>query len=303
MTISIKKASLWKRFSAWLFDIILTITIAVGAAFVVSKVVHYDSYTEKMQAKYDQYEQKYGIDIDISEDEYEKLTDDEKAIYEAADEEFREDPEVREIQGKIFSLSLLILSLGVFSAYFIWHFVIPLLLKNGQTLGKKCFSIAVMRTNSVRITSPFLFIRSMLGMYAMETMVPLLMVMMLLFGILGSMALIIIGLIFLLQIIVMIMSKTNSTIHDLLSDTVVIDMTTQKIFESEDALVAHKEMLAEMESAQANGEEYTPINLFGNATYRTDVTEETTENVSELEETPIQAPTNEENNQDSETEN
>ena len=138
-----------------------------------------------------------------------------------------------------------------------------------------------MRTSSVKITSPILFVRSMLGMYAIETMVPLLMLLMLFFGILGSIALIVIGLILLLQIVVMTMSRTNSTMHDLLSDTVVIDISTQKIFENEDALIAYKEMRSAMESAQANGDEYTPINLFDNATYRT----------------------NEEINQDSESEN
>ncbi|MBQ9113301.1 MAG: RDD family protein [Clostridia bacterium] len=281
MTISIQKASLWKRISAWIFDMILTITIAIGAAFVISKIVHYDDYNAKMEAKYEQYEKDYGIDIDISEEEYEKLPEEEKAIYEEADEAFREDPEVLELQSKLFTLSMLILSLGAFSAYFIWHFILPLLFKNGQTLGKKCFSIAVMRTSSVKITSPILFVRSMLGMYAIETMVPLLMLLMLFFGILGSIALIVIGLILLLQIVVMTMSRTNSTMHDLLSDTVVIDISTQKIFENEDALIAYKEMRSAMESAQANGDEYTPINLFDNATYRT----------------------NEEINQDSESEN
>lgn len=320
MTITMQKASLWKRVSAWVFDLILSITIAIGVAFVVSSIVKYDDYNAKMQAKYEQYEiamqleydqlaesgnydKDYKIDITISDEELEKLPQEVRAIYEEAEEAFSEDPEVHEIQSRLFELSILILSVSAFSASFIWQFIIPLLFKNGQTLGKKCFSIAVMRTNSVKVSNSVLFVRSILGGYAIETMVPLLMILMLYFGILGSMALIIIGLILILQVVVMIMSRTNSTIHDLLSDTVVIDMTTQKIFESEDALVAHEEMIAEMESAQANGEEYTPINLFGNATYRTDVTEETTENVSELEETPIQVATNEENNQDSETEN
>jgi hypothetical protein len=65
MTISIKKASLWRRFSAWLFDIILTITIAVGFASATSAIVKYDSYVEKMDALKQQYAEEYGIDLDI----------------------------------------------------------------------------------------------------------------------------------------------------------------------------------------------------------------------------------------------
>ena len=300
MTITMQKASLWKRVSAWVFDLILSITIAIGVAFVVSSIVKYDDYNAKMQAKYEQYENEYGIDIDISEEDYEKLTDAEKAVYEEAEEAFSEDPEVHDIQARIFELSILILSVSAFSASFIWQFIIPLLFKNGQTLGKKCFSIAVMRTNSVKVSNSVLFVRSILGGYAIETMVPLLMILMLYFGILGSMALIIIGLILILQVVVMIMSRTNSTIHDLLSDTVVIDMSTQKIFESEDALLAYKEMSAAIEAAHANGDEYRPVDLFGSATYRS---EEENNDASPLEAPSIQEPTNEENNQDSEMEN
>ncbi len=268
MTITIQKASLWKRVSAWIFDMILTITIAVGAAFVTSAAVNYDSYNDKMSAKYAEYEERYGIEVGITEEEYDALSPEMKDLYEEANEAFRNDSEVRELQARLFSLSLFILSMGALIGYFIWYFIIPLLFGNGQTLGKKCFSLAVMRTNSVKITSPILFVRSMLGMCAIETMVPILLFMMLMFGVLGSIALILIGLIGILQLVVMIMSSTNSTIHDLLSDTVVVDMSTQKIFESNDALIAHKEMLAAMEAAQANGEEYTPVNLFGGASYR-----------------------------------
>jgi uncharacterized RDD family membrane protein YckC len=196
-------------------------------------------------------------------------------IYDQADKAFREDPEAQKLNNTTFSLSLLIISVGAFLGIFIWHFIIPMLFKNGQTIGKKCFSIAVMRTNSVKVSSFVLFVRSILGLYAIETMIPALMIMMLLFGTMSGVAIIVIGLIIILEFACIIMSRTNSTIHDLLSDTVVIDMSTQKIFESKDALVAYQEMIAEMEAAQANGEAYTPINLFGNATYRTDVTEET----------------------------
>ncbi|MBE7100724.1 MAG: RDD family protein [Clostridiales bacterium] len=317
MTITMQKASLWKRVSAWVFDLILSITIAIGVAFVVSSIVKYDDYNAKMQAKYEQYEvamqleydqlaesgnydKDYKIDITISDEELEKLPQEVRAIYEEAEEAFSEDPEVHDIQARIFELSILILSVSAFSASFIWQFIIPLLFKNGQTLGKKCFSIAVMRTNSVKVSNSVLFVRSILGGYAIETMVPLLMILMLYFGILGSMALIIIGLILILQVVVMIMSKTNSTIHDLLSDTVVIDMSTQKIFESEDALLAYKEMSAAIEAAHANGDEYRPVDLFGSATYRS---EEENNDASPLKAPSIQEPTNEENNQDSEMEN
>lgn len=273
MTINIQKASLWKRISAWAFDIILTITIALGFAVATSSIVDYDHYNDAFIAKQEYYEkfyeEKYNIDINpsISDEEFENLPEDIKKIYSEADRAFSQDPVAQQLQSKIFYLSLLIISISAFLSIFVWYFVIPLLFRNGQTLGKKCFSIGVMRTNSVKISNPILFVRSMLGLYAIETMVPLLMLLMLIFGALGLIALIVIGLMGLLQVWVMISSKTNSSIHDLLSDTVVIDMSTQTIFENEDALIAYKESTAKIEAEQGNGGEYTPINLFDNATY------------------------------------
>lgn len=299
MTISIQKASLWKRISAWIFDLILTITIAVGAASATSAIVKYDSYVDKMDALKQQYADEYDINLDISEEEYDALSPEELERYEQADKAFREDPEAQKLNNTTFSLSILMISIGAFLGIFIWHFIIPMLFKNGQTIGKKCFSIAVMRTNSVKVSSFVLFVRSILGLYAIETMIPALMIMMLLFGTMSGVAVIVIGLIVILELVCMIMSETNASIHDLLSDTVVIDMSTQKIFESEDALIAYKEMTAAMEAAQVNGEEYVPINLFGNATYRT---EETENDAGELNEALINAPTNEEKNQNSESE-
>lgn len=299
MTISIQKASLWKRISAWIFDLILTITIAVGAASATSAIVKYDSYVDKMDALKQHYADEYDINLDISEEEYDALSPEELERYEQADKAFREDPEAQKLNNTTFSLSILMISIGAFLGIFIWHFIIPMLFKNGQTIGKKCFSIAVMRTNSVKVSSFVLFVRSILGLYAIETMIPALMIMMLLFGTMSGVAVIVIGLIVILELVCMIMSETNASIHDLLSDTVVIDMSTQKIFESEDALIAYKEMTAAMEAAQANGAEYVPINLFGNATYRT---EETENDAGELNEALINAPTNEEKNQDSESE-
>ena len=75
----------------------------------------------------------------------------------------------------------------------------------------------------------------------METMVPVLLVTMIYFGVLGSVGTITIGLLLVLQVSVMVATQTNSSIHDLLSDTVVVDYSSQKIFESQEALIAFKE--------------------------------------------------------------
>ena len=67
------------------------------------------------------------------------------------------------------------------------------------------------------------------------------MVLMILFGLLGIVGWIALLLLLLLQIFVMVKTPTNSSIHDLLADTVVVDYASQQIFETQEELIAFKE--------------------------------------------------------------
>ena len=133
---------------------------------------------------------------------------------------------------------------------FIVYFVVPLLFKNGQTLGKKIFGLAVMRTNSVKISNPALFIRAMVGRFAIETMFPVSLIVMFCLGLLpiGPIVVILLGI---LEIVVMIVTKTNSSIHDLISDTVVVDMASQQIFDTAEEMESYKAQLAAEKAARA----------------------------------------------------
>ena len=55
----------------------------------------------------------------------------------------------------------------------------------------------------------------------------------------------------LLNLGVIIYTPTNSTIHDLLCDTVVVDIASQEIFETEEELLEHKKRLAAEKAMQA----------------------------------------------------
>ena len=82
----------------------------------------------------------------------------------------------------------------------------------------------------------------------METMFPLLIVLMIYFGYLGIIGTVTLLLFFVLQLGVMIKTPTNSSIHDLLSDTMVVDLVSQRIFETEEERIdylAEEQRLAE----------------------------------------------------------
>ncbi len=264
MSISLQKANFWKRISAYILDFILTVILTTGAALAVSEIVKYDaclaSYQARQEVFYHKIEEEHEINLNLSEEEYNALSQEERAEYAAkrdvALEELNEllqsDQEFVALHSKIFTLILLITSisllLGIVGAYFL----VPLFLKNGQTLGKKVFGLGVMRSNCVKISNPILFIRSIVGLYAMETMFPIYLFIMILFKMLDIVGIIVIALFFILQIGVMIYTQTNSSIHDLLSDTVVVDFASQHIFDSQEELIAYKQAKHEEEVKNQN---------------------------------------------------
>ena len=242
MVYDLQKASMWKRASAYIFDFILICIVAVGVCFLLSTILGYDAHIEKMEAAYSSYEEKYGIDLDISAEDFEKLSDEEKAIYKAADEEFSKDPELQQIYTLLVNYTLIITTFGVLAAYLLLEILVPLLFKNGQTVGKKVFGVAVMRVDGVKLSAPLLFVRAILGKYTIETMFPVLLVMMAFFTF-DIVSVVVILLFVILQIVVISVSKTNSAIHDLISGTVAVDMSSQLIFNSPEELMEYKKRL------------------------------------------------------------
>ena len=118
-----------------------------------------------------------------------------------------------------------------------------MLLKNGQTLGKKIFGIALVRVDGVKITPFALFVRTVLGKYTIETMIPVLMAMMIFIGVIGILApAIVLGLL-IVQIALIITSKTNSALHDHMAATVAVDLNSQMIFATAEDLMEYKKKI------------------------------------------------------------
>lgn len=240
MIYDLQKASMWKRASAALFDFIILGIVVVGLATLLSNVFGYDKYNNEVNAAYDKYEQQYGIEFEINQEEYDSKTEEEKATWDAAYEALCADEKALYAYNMVFSLSLLIATFSILLAYIILEFAIPAFLGNGQTLGKKIFGIGVMRTDGVKVVGPLMFIRTVLGKFTIETMIPVIILVMIIFNAIGIVGPIIIGLILLVQVILMIKTNTNSMIHDVLAKTVVIDVASQMIFENEEALIKYK---------------------------------------------------------------
>lgn len=243
MMLDLQKASVLKRVSAFLLDMILLLILITGFAFVLSLATGYDGYNERLEAVEQTYEEKYGVSFDISEEEYNKMTEDQRKYFDEAYAEFAKDEDALYLYNMQFNLILMISTVSILLAYVVLELILPLVFKNGQTVGKKIFGIALVHTNGVRLSTLALFVRTVLGKFTLETMIPVYIFIMAVFGTLGLTGTIMLLLILVLQIGVILITKTNSCIHDLLANTVAVDLSSQMIFDSVDAMNEYKKKI------------------------------------------------------------
>lgn len=201
------KASLLKRFSAFLLDLVILIGLSALFISILSKITDYDFYSTQL-------------------------------IYDRAYEDLIADPESVESYRRLVQLTAFNLSFGVFLAFFLGEFIIPLIFGNGMTLGKRIFGLCLMRKGGWKVNWISLLVRAVLGKYIIETMVPLLVFMMILFGSSGMIGPVIITVLFILEIILLFTSPCHQAIHDLVADTVVVEKNQKIYCSEEDAIKA-----------------------------------------------------------------
>ena len=239
MSVDLQKPSIWKRISASMFDCLLLVIVVVGIGFVLSAVTGYNEYNQTLQDAYDRYESEYEIEFEITGEEYLAMTEVEKTTYDAAYDALIKDKEAMYAYNMVLSLTMVIISGSILLATIILELLVPLKLGNGQTIGKKIFGIGVMRIDAVQITTIQLFIRTILGKFTIETMIPVYIVIMIFFNIIGIEGTIILGVLALVHLVMLCVTRNRYVIHDLLAGTVVIDIVSQKIFKDQEALLEY----------------------------------------------------------------
>lgn len=236
MGFEIQKAGLWKRASAFLLDMILTAILTVGLLAALSAVSGYDRKAQQLEDKYDAYGAEYGVSLRISEAEFNAMSKEDQEKFNAAYEALTKDPETLELYRATIKLSLFCLSLSIFIAVALLEFAVPLLLKEGRTLGKKVFGLCVVHTNCVRMEPGGMFIRSILGKYTIEIMIPVLILILLYYNAIGLAGTATLMVLLFAQIIMMVSTKNNQVLHDLLASCAVADYQSQPIYATLDEL-------------------------------------------------------------------
>ncbi len=243
--LDLQKANLWKRISAAMLDLILLFIVTTGSALLLSYMLNYDEYSRQLEERYNAIEQEHGLSLDLTEEEYNALNEEERAAYDEALESLNKDDKASYAYGMMINLSFLMITFSILIAYLLLEFLVPILFGNGQTLGKKVFGIAVMQTDGVKLTSVLLFARTILGKFAVETMVPAYIILSVFMGFLGFGGTLIIGILLAVQLFLVAFTKGRTPIHDKLAQTVTVDLASQMIFDTREELIAYKTKLHE----------------------------------------------------------
>ncbi|MCQ2087518.1 MAG: RDD family protein [Bacilli bacterium] len=242
MIYDLQKGSLIKRISAFLLDFVLIAIIATFFAWIVSLITNYSSILQEFNGHYARYEAMYGISL-TDPKLFETYTEEQLATYKDAINAMNADPEVIKCWGLVSNLPVIMVSVGFLMACLIVEFIVPIIFKNGQTVGKKVFKLGVINENGVICTKFQMFARAILGKYTIEYMIPGIIIVMMGLGTIGF-----IGPIILLAIIgtnigVVIANPNRPFIHDLVARTVVCDLSTQKTFQTYEEMIAYREQI------------------------------------------------------------
>lgn len=250
MVTDLQKASLWKRFAAWLLDAILVSVLAVGVGVALAALLGYDSYNDALNAGYARYEEEYGVTFQITQADYSAMTQQERDTYDAAYEALIADEQILKDYNMVVNQTMLIVTLGLLAAVLVTEFFIPLLLKNGQTAGKKVFAIGLIRTDAVQVNNLQLFTRALLGKFTLETMIPVYLALMAFFGILGLTGTLLLFALAVGEVILLGLTRNRSLLHDLIAGTCVVDLSSQQIFKSTQELIEYTKRIHKEKSAQ-----------------------------------------------------
>lgn len=234
-----QKANIWKRISALLLDIVILMVISVGIVLLLSLVTGYDAKADELNAFYDENQAR----LDVTQEQFDAMSDEEKASVNETASQYNN------MALTLLNLTFMFVSVGVLCGYLVTDIMFPLIFKNGQTLGKKIFGVAVMHVEGVRLSFFQLFVRTILGKYTIETMLPIFLILLWMFMPVVTLAGF--GVLLVAQVAFIIVTRGITPIHDMLAATVTVDMASQRIFNSVDEKIAYQKKLHEEATQEA----------------------------------------------------
>ena len=109
-----------------------------------------------------------------------------------------------------------------------------------------------MHKDGIRVNNVQLFTRAVLGKFAIVLMIPLYIVLMIALNSIGVISIVVLLALAIAQVVCLIVTRTNSLLHDVLAGTVAVDMESQRIFENREELIEYTKKLHAKQVGEAS---------------------------------------------------
>lgn len=230
-----QKASSLKRIAAYIVDAILFITIFTGVLLLTSYIVGYQHNYKLLEAKYIE----HGVYV-IKNGTY-SFCDTSKEVCVNAWKNFNLDKEACFYYDHSIELITLMITVSTFLSFLILEFLVPMIFKNGQTIGMKCFRIGLIDNKGIKVKPIQIFIRFLFGKFLVSTMLPIYGLIFMYFNLNGGFYGFVLAVgILIVDLVMTIFSKTKSGISNSISSVYAVDMDETYFFNSVEEMVERK---------------------------------------------------------------
>ena len=223
------------RFAAFIIDAILLVILLTGCLYIFSMIFQYDAHLATLESEY--IKEGYLI-LNVEKNIYEYLAET-APNYNAVLESVKNNQVILQEQQYLATYTTNVPALSIAIVLLILEFIVPLFLKNGQTVGMKVFKIALISNNNIRISSLQLFARCLIGKIAILGVIPMFAISYILInptgGLLGTIILIIIAII---QITTIVKSKNHAGIQDIIAQVYPVNFAETVIYRNKEELQA-----------------------------------------------------------------
>ena len=158
------------RAAALILDAVLLLVLFTGILYIISLIADFDAHYALLQEEY----KKVGYLIfDPESKEFVTITMD-NPNYNHVIDLINENEVLLTELAFVNRFSVNAPLIGIAISLFVLEFIVPLILKNGQTIGMKFFKIALISKNNLAITNTQLFARCVIGKIAILGVIPVL---------------------------------------------------------------------------------------------------------------------------------
>ena len=221
------------RVAAFLIDFVLFLVLFTGVLYLISVITTFNEHYELMKELYIQ--EGYYI-LNESTGAYEMISQDAPNYEQVMQNCMANKALVDEIfYVRRFTLNAPLIACAI--VLFITEFILPLIFKNGQTLGMKCFHIGLISKSNVRVKVVQLFARCVIGKIAVLGVVPLLALLYTFLssagGLLGTIIMLII---YGVHIAMLLGNPNKAGIQDIIASVYPVDLNQTIIYRNEKEL-------------------------------------------------------------------